>query len=68
MNITALLWSVLKNRVRNRFPPPTSLKQCKDVFQEKWYKIMLEATVNLYDSIPRWTAALRQEGGPKLYK
>jgi hypothetical protein len=34
LNITEQLWSVLKTRVRNRFPPPTSLKQLKDVFQE----------------------------------
>jgi hypothetical protein len=28
-------WSVLENRVRNRFPPPTSIKQLEDV-QEDW--------------------------------
>jgi hypothetical protein len=31
LNITESLWSVLKASVRNRFPPPTSLKQLEDV-------------------------------------
>jgi hypothetical protein len=34
-----LKWSVLETRVRNRFPPQTSLKQLEDVLQEEWYKI-----------------------------
>jgi hypothetical protein len=38
LNITEPLWSVLETRVRNRFPPPTSLKQFEDVLQEEWYK------------------------------
>jgi hypothetical protein len=32
----------LGTRVRNRFPPPTSLKQLEDVLQEELYKIRLE--------------------------
>jgi hypothetical protein len=39
--------------VRNRFPPPTSLKQLEDVLQEEWYKILLETVQNLYESIAR---------------
>jgi hypothetical protein len=27
----------LETRVRNRFPPPKSLKQLEDVLQEEWY-------------------------------
>jgi hypothetical protein len=51
--------------VRNRFPPPTSLKQFEDVFKEQWYKILLETVQNLYKSIPRRTAALLEaKGGP----
>jgi hypothetical protein len=42
MNVTEALWTVLETRVRNRFPPPTSLKQLQDVLQEEWYKIPLE--------------------------
>jgi transposase-like protein len=41
-NITEPLSSVLETRVRNRFPPPTSLKQHEDDVQEGWYKILLE--------------------------
>jgi hypothetical protein len=42
--------------VRNRFPPPASLKQPEDVLQEEWYKILLETVQNLYESISRRTA------------
>jgi hypothetical protein len=53
LNIIEPLWSVLETRVRNRFPPPASLKQLEDVVQEEWYKIPLETVHNLYESIPR---------------
>jgi hypothetical protein len=52
LNIIVPLWSVLETRMRNRFPPPTTLKQLADVFQEEWYKIPLETVQNLYKSIP----------------
>jgi hypothetical protein len=65
LNIIEPLWSVLETRVRNRFPPPTSLKQFEDVFKEQWYKILLETVQNLYKSFPRRTAALLEaKGGP----
>jgi hypothetical protein len=54
--------------VRNRFPPPTSLKQLKGVLQEKWYKIPLETVQNLYESIPRKAEAVfKAKGGPIPY-
>jgi hypothetical protein len=56
--ITEPLWSVLETRVRNRFPPPTSLKQLEDILQEEWYKIPLETVQNLYESILRSLAAV----------
>jgi hypothetical protein len=34
LNITELFWSVLETRVRNRFPPQTSLKQLDALQQE----------------------------------
>jgi hypothetical protein len=34
LNIIEPFWSVLETTVRNRFPPPTSLKQPEDVLQE----------------------------------
>jgi hypothetical protein len=56
---------VLKARVRNRFPPPASLKQLEDAIQEEWYKILLETVQNLYESVPRRiTGVLKAEGGP----
>jgi hypothetical protein len=68
LNITEPLWSVSENRVRNRFQPPTSLKQLEDVLQEEWYKILLLTVENLYKSIPRKTAAvLKAKGGPASY-
>jgi hypothetical protein len=36
------LWSVLKTRLRDRFPPPTFLKQLEDVLQAEWCKIPIE--------------------------
>jgi transposase len=65
LNTTKPLWSVLETRVRNRFPPPTSLKQLEDVLQEECYKIPLQTVQNLYESIPRRIAAvLKAKGGP----
>jgi hypothetical protein len=52
--------------VRNRLPPPTSLKEFEDVLQEQVYKIPLETVQNLYESIPRMTAAIvKATGGPR---
>jgi hypothetical protein len=45
LNHSGQFWRL---RVRNRFPPPTSLKQFEDVLQEEWYKIALETVQNLY--------------------
>jgi hypothetical protein len=54
--------------VRNRFPPPTSLKQLEAVLQEEWHKITPETVQNLYESIPRRIAAvLKAKGGPAPY-
>jgi hypothetical protein len=47
LNIIEPLWSVLETRARNRFPPPTSLKQFEDDLQEEWYEILLETVQNL---------------------
>jgi hypothetical protein len=64
LNTTEPLWSVLENRVRSRFPPPTSSKQLEDVLQEEWYKISLETVQNLYKSIlTRIAAVLKEKGG-----
>jgi hypothetical protein len=53
---------------RNRFPPPTSLKQLEDDLQEEWYKIPLKTVQNLYESIPRRIAAvLEVKGGLAPY-
>jgi hypothetical protein len=58
LNIIELLWSALETRVRNRFPPSTSLKQLDYVLEEEWYKIPLETVQILHESIPRRNAAL----------
>jgi hypothetical protein len=68
LNITGPLWSVLETRMRNRFPPPTSLKQLEEVLQEEWYKFLLETVQNLYESIRRRIAAvLKANIGPTTY-
>jgi hypothetical protein len=54
--------------VRNRFPPQTSLKQLEDVFQEEWYKILLEIVQNLYKFIIcKAVAVLKAKGGTRPY-
>jgi hypothetical protein len=63
------LWSVLETNVRNRFPPPTSLKQFEDVLQEEWHKFRLETVENVYESIPKRIAAvLKAKDGPTPYQ
>jgi hypothetical protein len=44
--------------VRDRFPPPISLKQLEDILQEEWCKIPLDTVQNLYEFIPRRIEAL----------
>jgi hypothetical protein len=46
-NIIEIYWSVLETRMRNRFPPPTSLQYLEDVLHGEWYKIPLESVQNL---------------------
>jgi hypothetical protein len=58
LNIIERLWSVLETTVRNRFPPPSFLKQLEDVLQQEWYKIPLKTVQNLFESIPRRIAAV----------
>jgi hypothetical protein len=53
--------------MRNIFPPPTSLKLFEDVLQGEWYKIPLETTKNLYETIRKITAVLKAKGGPSPY-
>jgi hypothetical protein len=67
LNITEAFWLVLVTEVRNRFPPPTSLKQLEDVLPEEWRKIPLETVQNLYESIPRIAAVLKAKHGPAPY-
>jgi hypothetical protein len=38
LNISEPLWSVLETRVRNRFPPPTSVKQLEDALKKNGMK------------------------------
>jgi hypothetical protein len=68
LKIIEPFWSVLETKVRNRFPPPISLKQLKDVLQEEWYTILMETVQNLYESIPRRTVAvLKAKDCPTSY-
>jgi hypothetical protein len=68
LNITEPLWSVLETTLRNKLPPPTSLKQLQDALQKEWYKIPLETIQNLYESIPtRISVVLKAKGDPAPY-
>jgi hypothetical protein len=54
--------------MRNIFPTSISIKQVGDVLVEVWYKIPLETVQNLYESIPKRTAAvLKAKRGPIPY-
>jgi hypothetical protein len=54
--------------MRNRLPPPTSLKQLEDVLQEELYKIPLETVQNFYESYPRRNAVIwKAKDGPDPY-
>jgi hypothetical protein len=54
--------------VRNRFPPPISLKQLDAVLQEEWYIIPLKIVQNVYKSIPkRIDVVLKAKVGPTPY-
>jgi hypothetical protein len=59
LNINEPLWSVFEVRLRNRFPPPTFLKQLEDVLHDEWYKILLQTVQNLYESIPRTVVVMK---------
>lgn len=48
LNITEPLWGVLRQRVRNRFPALSSLKQLSGILIEEWNKIPLETIQNLF--------------------
>lgn len=68
LNIIEPLWSTLEARVRNVFPPPSSLKQLENMLFDEWQNISLETIQNLYDSIPRRIqAVLAADGGPTRY-
>jgi hypothetical protein len=54
LNIVETLWSVSETRVRNSFPPPTSLKHLEEVLQEEWYKVLLETVQNMCPFQERW--------------
>jgi hypothetical protein len=53
--------------MKNRFPPPKSLKELENVLEKEWYKIPLEAVQNLYESILRTAAVLKVKVGPTPY-
>jgi hypothetical protein len=68
LSIAEPLWSLLESRLRNRFQPPTSLKQPEYVLQEEWYKFLLDCSKLVYESIPRMIAAIvKATGGPTPY-
>ena len=61
------LSSVLESRMRNRFPPPSSIMQPEDILLEEWYNIPLETVQTLYESIPRRIQASLQANGTRLH-
>ena len=67
-NIIKYMWCVFELQVRNRYPPPSCLKELETVLTEEWLKITLEEVSKLYYSIPRRIEALQKAGGgPTAY-
>lgn len=68
LNIIEPVWSVLEKKVRDRYPPPSSLPELASILQEEWYKIPLKTIQDLYLSIPRrLQAVLDANGFPTPY-
>lgn len=68
LNIIEPLWSTLERKVRDRYPPPSSLPDLASILQEEWYKIPLQTIQDLYLSIPRrLEAVLKANGFPTPY-
>lgn len=68
INIIEPLWATLEKKVRDRYPPPSSLSELATVLQEEWNKIPLASLHELYLSIPRrLQAVLTANGFPTPY-
>jgi hypothetical protein len=53
--------------VSNRFTSPTSVRQLEDALKDEWYKSALETVRNMWQSIPRRAAVLKEKGGSTSY-
>ena len=51
LDIIEPLWSVLECRVRSRFPPPSSLKQLKDILHEESGTVLRKILLRTYMSL-----------------
>jgi hypothetical protein len=56
-----MFWPVLETRLRKRSTSPPSLNQLEDILQKEWYTIPLQTLQNLYEFIPRRSAALLKQ-------
>ena len=57
------LWCVLVRQVRNRYPPPSCLKELEQVLMEEWLETPLDEVRKMHDSIPRRIEAAQKAGG-----
>jgi hypothetical protein len=67
LNITEPLWSVLETRVRNRFPPPTSLTQLEDVLKKNGLKLSYRPFRICRSPFQEGLRLYFAKGGPILY-
>ena len=69
LNIIEHLLCILERQVRNRFPPPSCMKELEQVSMEEWPKIPLDEVRKLYDSTPRRIEAVQKAAaGPTTYQ
>ena len=67
LNIIEHLLCKLERQLRNRYPPPSRLRELEKVLMEEWLKIPMEKVKKLYDSIPRRNEAVLKAKGVQLY-
>ena len=63
LNIIEHLWCVLERQVRNRYSPPSCLKELKHVLMDACPKIPLSEVRKPYDFTPRRIEAVQKAGG-----
>ncbi|GFU95808.1 transposable element Tc1 transposase [Trichonephila clavipes] len=63
LNIIEHLWGYLESKLRDRFPPPSTISALETALHEEWLHIPLQVVHDLYASIPRRIQSVIQSKG-----